>query len=108
MRVTHIGPLSLAKVAFVVYGCLGLFIGGLFAIAAVLGSTLSAAAGEESALFGTLFGVGAVVTFPLLYGCMAAVASLVLAGLYNLVAGFVGGVEVSLAPTASAAAPPLA
>lgn len=107
MRLTHIGPLSLAKVAFVVYGALGLIVGGMFAVATVLGSTLSATAGEESALFGALFGVGAIVIFPVLYGCMGAIASLVMAWLYNLVAGFVGGVEVKLAPTASATAPNL-
>lgn len=96
MRVTHIGPLSLAKVAFVVYALIGLFVGGLIALAALLGAGLGAAAGEESAFAGAIFGVGAVIVLPLLYGCMGAVASLVMAALYNLVAGFAGGVEVRL------------
>ena len=46
--------------------------------------------------FGALFGVGAVVAFPIFYGCLGFVGLLFAAWLYNLVAGVVGGVEVEI------------
>jgi hypothetical protein len=94
MRITHIAPLSLAKVAFVLYGVLGLVFGGFFALLAVFGASVGAAAGEESALLSAVFGLGAVIVLPILYGCMGAVMALFMSWLYNIVAGFVGGVEI--------------
>ena len=43
-----------------------------------------------------LFGVVAIVAMPLLYGGMGFISGLISAALYNLVAGFVGGLEVEL------------
>ena len=94
MRITHIGPLSVAKVAFVLYAALGLIFGGILALAAVLGASFGAAAGEEGAWMGAVFGVGAVVILPIFYGVMGALMGLLMAWLYNVVAGFVGGVEI--------------
>jgi hypothetical protein len=94
MRITYIGPISVAKVAFVLYGVLGLIFGAFFAAVSLLGASLGAAHGEESALLGAVFGVGAVILLPLLYGGLGAVMGLFMAWLYNVVAGFVGGVEV--------------
>jgi len=68
MRITHIAPLSVAKVAFVLYGLIGLIIGGIIAIASLLGASLGAAHGDRSSLFGMIFGVGAVIFLPLVYG----------------------------------------
>ena len=41
-------------------------------------------------------GVGAVIVFPILYGLMGFVATLIAAWLYNVAAGVVGGVEVDV------------
>jgi uncharacterized membrane protein (DUF485 family) len=43
-----------------------------------------------------LFGIAAIVTFPILYGVLAFVMGLVVSGLYNLIAARVGGIEVTL------------
>jgi hypothetical protein len=43
---------------------------------------------------GAVFGVGAVVILPIFYGVMGGLMGLLMAWLYNLVAGFVGGVEI--------------
>ena len=75
MRITHIGPLSVAKVAFVLYGVPRAPLRRVLrATWRCLAPRLGAAAGEESALFGAVFGVGAVIVLPILYGCMGAVA----------------------------------
>jgi hypothetical protein len=41
-------------------------------------------------------GVGAIVFFPILYGVMGFIATLIMAALYNVIAGAVGGVEMDV------------
>jgi hypothetical protein len=100
MRITRIGPFSVAKVAFILYGGIGLIIGCIVALASLLGATLGATEGEHSALLGAIFGVGAVILFPLFYGVFGASGALISAALYNVVAGIVGGVELTMEPAA--------
>ena len=102
MRITHIAPLSVAKVAFILYGLLGLVIGVIFAFASLLGATLGAVSGDHSAFFGAIFGVGAVVLMPLLYGGFGAIGALIAAAIYNVVAGMVGGIELTIEPAPTA------
>ena len=51
---------------------------------------------EPTRLRHSRLGVGAIVFFPILYGCMGFVATLIGAWLYNVVAGLVGGIEMDL------------
>ena len=46
--------------------------------------------------FGALFGVGAIIFFPVLYGVLGFIGSLIVAAIYNVLASAVGGVEVEL------------
>ena len=43
-----------------------------------------------------LFGLAAIVVFPVLYGVLAFVMGLVVSALYNLIAARVGGIEVTV------------
>jgi hypothetical protein len=43
-----------------------------------------------------MVGIGAIIIFPILYGCIGFVATLVAAWLYNVVAGLVGGIEMEI------------
>ena len=45
---------------------------------------------------GALFGVGAVIFMPLFYGALGFITGIITAALYNLVAGWIGGVELQL------------
>jgi hypothetical protein len=96
VRITRIGPISAAKVAFVLYAGIGFIIGCIVAIASVLGATIGFANGDQSTLFGAIFGVGAVVLLPFLYGGFGAVGVLIATALYNLTAGIVGGIELTV------------
>lgn len=98
MRIIRVSPLSVAKVAFVLYAIIGLIIGGIIACAALLGATFGAHESEGSAVLGALFGVGAVIFMPILYGCFGALGALVSSAIYNVVAGFVGGIELTVEP----------
>ena len=93
MVVKRIGVLSLAKVMAVLYAGIGL-LGGLF-IALISSIGGSAFAHHEGAL-GMGFGIGAIVLFPILYDVLGFVGGIISAWLYNLAAGFIGGVELDL------------
>jgi hypothetical protein len=43
-----------------------------------------------------LFGVGAVILLPLFYGLMGFLMGMLTAALYNLIAGWLGGVELEV------------
>ena len=99
MVVKRVGPLSVAKNAAVIYALLGLVIGGLFSLAAMAGA-FSGFAGEENvgvaAGMAGLFGVGAIVIAPIMYGCIGFVSGLIMSVLYNIVASMIGGIEMEV------------
>jgi hypothetical protein len=88
MVLHRIGPLSAAKVVAVLYAIFGLIVGAVFSVAA-----LFRAAGGGIA---PLWGVAAVVVFPVLYALGGFIGALITAWLYNVVAGAVGGIELDL------------
>ena len=90
----RLGVISVGTIHGAISAAFGLLIGLVVALASLVGAGL---AGEHgSAMFGALFGVGAVVLFPLLYGVMGFVVGVLAAALYNLFAGLVGGVRLEL------------
>ena len=93
MIVRRMGPLSLAKVSAALYGLIGLLVGGVISLVSVVGGAM---AGDEAGPMGMLFGVAAVILLPIFYGCIGFVTSLIGASLYNLVAGWVGGIELDM------------
>jgi hypothetical protein len=93
MIVRRVGPLSLAKISATLYVVIGLVIGGVISLVSVVGGAM---AGTDAGPMGMLFGAAAVVILPLFYGGIGFVMSLIGAGLYNLLAGLVGGVELDL------------
>ena len=94
MIVKRIGPLSLAKVSGLLYAIMGFIIGCVLALVATLGG--AATQTTEGPVLGALFGVGAVFFLPILYGSLGFLGSLLMAALYNLAAGAVGGIELHL------------
>jgi hypothetical protein len=94
MVITRIGPLSCARVCGTLYAILGFIFGGIFSLAAFAGSLAS-----NSSRVGVLrafMGVGAIVFFPIMYGALGFVFSLLSAWLYNGIAGRVGGIEMEV------------
>lgn len=90
MVITRVGPLSVAKVAGLLYAIIGL----LFGVFISLFATAGFAMGASDSPFGALFGVGAVILLPIAYGCFGFVAMLIMCWLFNIVVGITGGVEV--------------
>jgi hypothetical protein len=94
--IERIGALSLAKVLGAIYAVIGFVAGALFTVLALLGAVAGASSDPEMAWMAPLFGVAAIVVFPILYGVLAFVMGLVVSGLYNLIAARVGGIVVTL------------
>ena len=94
MIIKRFEPLSVGKVAGLLYGAMGLVVGVIVSLAATIGGL----AGHDTfgALAGGLVGIGAVVLLPILYGGLGFVVAIIAAWLYNLAAGFVGGIEIEL------------
>jgi len=91
MIVNRVGPLSCAKIVGLLYVILGLIMGaGVSLFSAALGGMPGRDPGNP------MFGMAAVVFFPVLYGVAGFVTTLIAAWLYNGLAGLVGGVEIDL------------
>lgn len=93
MIVKRVGPLSVAKVAGVLYGLMGLLFGAFISLFSLVGSAF---APKDAGMLGMLFGMGAVVVLPIFYGILGFIMTLIMAALYNLIAGWVGGVELDV------------
>ena len=97
MVIRRIGVLSLAKIMGVLYGGIGLVIGICFALFSVLGGGAAMMGGQEGAAAGGLMmgmGLGFAIAAPIFYGILGFVGGLLTGWLFNLAAGFVGGLEV--------------
>ena len=85
-RIRRFDPFQIAKVMGVIYALMGLLFVPFFYFAA------SASQGSMP------FGTGVVIALPFLYGIFGFIFTAIAAAVYNLVAGWVGGIEVELEP----------
>lgn len=96
MVVKRVVPMSVAKVSAALYAVLGLIFGGIISVVSFAGQALAPDSGDAG-MMGMMFGAAAVVILPIFYACLGFVVSLLMAALYNVVSGWVGGVEVDVA-----------
>ena len=96
MVIRSVGVLSIARVAGVLYAAIGLLIGACFALVAMAGVAVQGADEELPAFVGALFGVGAIIFLPILYGILGFLAFALIAVLYNFVAARIGGVVLDV------------
>ena len=93
MILKRIGVLSLGKMEGGLGALMGLIIGAIFSLVSLVGSMAGMASGENEAAFGFLFGIGAIIIVPIIYGIFGFLGGMLIAFLYNLVAKFAGGIE---------------
>ena len=96
MELKRIGPVSAAKISGALYATLGLIFGSLISLFALLGFTAASQAQPGSAFLGLLFGVGAVILLPIVYGLLGFVSALIMALIYNELAKVCGGIVLEL------------
>ena len=101
MVIRKIGVMSLGKLMAVMYAGIGLLLGGLYALFAVVGDgAMMAMGGEENAALGggMVIGMGlaAVVVAPIVYGIFGFIGGVISAFFFNLAAKYAGGLELEV------------
>ena len=90
-EIKKVGVWTLARLEMILFAIFGLIVG---IITLLIGAP--ATPETQSVAFAAGFGVGAIIVLPILYGVMGLISGAVGAWLYNLVAGWVGGIKVEL------------
>ncbi len=90
----RISPASAFKVGLAAYGALGLIL-GVFCSLIALGTPVFARHAHPM-FVGRFVGVFAVIVCPIVYGILGGIAAVIGAAIYNLAAGWVGGLEVDI------------
>ncbi len=99
MVLRRIGVVSCAKMMTMLYALLGLVVGIFFSLFGLLGMAAGLAGGREGApgaAIGAIFGIGAIIFMPIVYGLLGFIGGLLMAWLYNFVARLAGGIELEL------------
>lgn len=91
-QLKRIGIVSMVKLMGLLYLLIGLVLGAVFTLVAVLGVKAAGGGG----IMGLLLGPVAIVIFPVIYGLVGAIAGLIGALLYNFAARVTGGLELEL------------
>lgn len=94
-KVKKFGALSVGKICGLVYAVIAFIIGFFVTVFALI--SVATATGEEKSAFGSiLFGVGAIIFLPILYGVLGFIGGVISAWIYNVAARWIGGIEVEL------------
>jgi hypothetical protein len=97
--IKRIGPGSAFKIGSVVYAIFGLVVGIAMALFSLMIGSLGSLAGNmapSARLLGFGFGLGSIIVVPIMYGIIGGIGGAIGALLYNLAAGWVGGLEVDI------------
>ena len=91
-RLRSVGVLSSAKILAVIQGAIGIVIGFIFLIFALVGAAFMPAQ-QRLGMIGMIV---VAVLMPVFYGVIGFVMGAVWAAVYNLAAGSIGGIELQL------------
>jgi hypothetical protein len=88
----------MAKVMGTMYALWGFIFGAIIALVTMLGMGLGAVAQDSQMPFwlGPMFGVGAIIFMPIMYGLLGAIFGALTAVIYNVIAGMVGGLRLEV------------
>jgi hypothetical protein len=101
-RVKKFDVLSVAKISGLCYGAMGLLFVPFFLLFGMVAGEASKQAGGMPPGFAAMFSAGMAVMMPIIYAVMGFIFGALGAFVYNLISGWVGGIEVELEPLAIA------
>jgi hypothetical protein len=92
---------SACKVGLVLYAFIGLVLGILVALVSLMAGGMAARLGQNappglSSVIGMGSAIGAIIVMPMMHGIIGGIVFAITALLYDLVAGWVGGLEIDL------------
>jgi len=90
--VKRVGPLQAGKILGILYGAMGLLALPFFLIAMLVTSQMPA---PQRGIFAA-FGIGMMLALPVFYACLGFVVGVIGAAIYNVIAQWVGGLEVEV------------
>lgn len=97
-RLRHIAVVQFALVIAVLYALMGVILGLVWwlVLSPIMIAGMKSSMGAASGI-GALTGIGflAIIFFPIFYGIVGFIGGLLYAALYNLVAGWTGGIEMT-------------
>lgn len=100
MQVKRVGIFSYAKITAVTTAAFGLIFGVIYGLVfMVIGGAIMAGGGRNTGAAGAssvVIGLVMMAVFPILYGIIGFVFGALGALIYNIAAGFVGGIELEL------------
>lgn len=95
--IKRINPVSFAKLEGILGAIIGLIAGIILAVfGSLIGSLAPQVGGIGAPRIGAEFGIASIIILPIMYGIFGFIGGLVGGGLYNLVAKWVGGIEIDL------------
>ena len=100
MVLKSIGVFSAGKIMGVMYALFGLIGGALITLFALAGLAGRQQGGPEA----MMFGAGAIIFLPLIYGVAGFIGGIISAAIYNIVAAISGGLELEFEATGRLAA----
>jgi hypothetical protein len=100
-RIKSVSVMSVAKVMGLIYGALGLLIVPIFLVVGLASSMAVKQAQQTTgsnfpAALGPVFAILMAIAAPIMYGLIGFVTGAISALIYNLIAGWVGGIEMEL------------
>lgn len=100
MTLKSIGVLSCGKMLGVIYAALGLLVGALMALFAFIGALAEVQQDGQGAALPVALGmaVAMLLFIPVAYGVMGFIGGVIVAAIYNVAAGFIGGLEFEFEP----------
>jgi hypothetical protein len=100
-RIKSVGVMSVAKVSGLIYGAIGLLIVPILLVVGLASSMAVKQAQQTTganipAAMGPVFAILMAIAAPIFYGLIGFVTGAISALIYNLIAGWVGGIEMEL------------
>lgn len=110
-EVKEVDIVSVGKLIGIISGIFGLFAGGMVTVLAIIGRGLMGsmtnlpseatqmipiASMMGQASIGIMMGIGSIFILPIVYGISGFIMGIINAFIYNLIAGAIGGIEVTL------------
>ena len=91
MIIKSFNPMSVAKLSGAMYAAMGFIFGAFMALISLF---RTGAAASQSGIMGVVFGMGAIIFLPIMYGILGLVSGFIGALIYNFIAGKIGGIEI--------------
>ncbi len=95
MIIKRIDLLSAGKIGGIIAAAIGLIAGVMFFLfSSMFGAMMGSMPGNHGAAAGMIGGAAGIIVLPIMYGIFGFIGAIIQAFIYNLAAGWVGGIRI--------------